>query len=290
MSVILSIVSAFAQVPADQQPKECSGCAAWSTPRAPFRLFGESWYVGPDGLSAVVVRTSEGLVLLDGTLPQSVDGMIDNFAAVGLDVRDVRYVLVSHAHYDHVGGVAAIQRLSGAEVVTTGAAHELRHGNVESDDPQAGFGERAMAFPPVIGRIRTLEDGASVVLGDTTFTAHSTPGHTPGGTTWTWSACEAESCANMVYADSLNAVSAPEFRFTGSAAADELRASIAKVRALPCDVLVPVHPSFGRLFAEATRAQRTGSEAFRDRRACVRYANDAEARLDARLAEEARQP
>ena len=120
--MLLLPMLATAAVPLDEVPKACASCEEWNPPHAPFRLFGDAWYVGPAGLSSVVVKTSAGLVLLDGALPQSVDGIVANLAAVGLDVADIRYLLVSHPHYDHVGGIAALQRRSGATVLTTRAA------------------------------------------------------------------------------------------------------------------------------------------------------------------------
>lgn len=274
------IPATFAQQP-DLDPKTCDACDAWAAPHAPFRLYGDSWYVGPDGLSSVVVRTSGGLVLLDGTLPQSVAVIGANLDALGLELADVRYILVSHAHYDHAGGVAALQRLSGATVVTTAAgADALRAGTVLPDDPQAGEGADAMAFPPVVGPIETLADGATLTVGDVAFTLHATPGHTAGGATWTWQSCAGRRCADLVYADSLNAVASEGYRWSDGAGA-ALAGSIAAVRALPCDVLVPVHPGSTDLFERVTpRGARV------DRGACRRYAAAAEARLRARLAEE----
>lgn len=274
--------------PSDEAPKGCSSCEAWAQPSAPFRLIGDSWYVGSDGLSSVVVRTDDGLVLLDGMLPEQVAATVANLATLGLAVEDVRYVLVSHAHFDHAGGVAALQRRSGAEVVSTAAAAvALRRGGAPADDPQAGYGVEAMSFPPVTGPIRTLGDGEGLALGGTTFTLHATPGHTPGGASWSWKSCEGERCATVVYADSLNPVSADGFRYSDDPARVEtFRASIARVRALDCDVLVPVHPSFGGLAKQAERARVKGSAAFLDPKACRAYADDAAKRLDRRLRDE----
>jgi metallo-beta-lactamase class B len=289
MTLIALCAWSFAQeVPPDEIPKGCESCADWAEPQPPFRLVGDSWYVGGKGLSAVVVRTSDGLVLLDGTLPEMVPGLVTNLQSLGLDIGEVRWILVSHAHFDHVGGVAALQRRSGAVVVSTEAAAEaLRQGNVPPCDPQAGMGADFMSFPPVVGPVRTLTDGQTLEVGGTTFTLHATPGHTPGGASWSWESCEEDRCATVVYADSLNPVSAEGYRYSDHPQQLEaFRASIGKVRAMDCDVLVAVHPSFSALFEQAAEAQTQGSSAFLDRKACRVYAADAARRLKKRLADE----
>jgi metallo-beta-lactamase class B len=286
--LVLTSTSLAQEVPADEAPKGCDVCTAWAEPHPPFRLLGESWYIGGKGLSSAVVRTTDGLVLLDGTLPEMVPLLAGNLQSLGLDVAEVRFILVSHAHFDHVGGVAALQRRSGAVVVTTEAgAQALRSGNVPASDPQAGMGADAMSYPPVVGEIRTLSDGQTLEVGGTTFTLHATPGHTPGGATWSWESCEEDTCGTVVYADSLNAVSADGYRFGDHPSELEaFRASIDKVRSMDCDVLVPVHPSFGRLFEQAVEAETKGSRAFLDDRACRVYAADAARRLKKRLTTE----
>ena len=96
-----------------------------------------------------------------------------------------------------------------------------------------------------------VQDGEIVRLGELAITAHLTPGHTPGSTTWSWRSCEGERCLDVVYADSLNAVSLPGFRFTGDATRPSLvpsfERSIDVVAALPCDILLAVHPGFSRM-------------------------------------------
>lgn len=290
LALLLLASPASASEP-DETPKGCSSCADWNTDRAPFRLHGSTWYVGPEGLSVLAVDTGAGVVLLDGALPESVAGIVERLAAVGLSIADVRWILVSHTHYDHVGGVAALQRRSGATVVTTPIGAEvLRAGHVEDGDPQAGYGADAMAFPPVTGAIQAVADGDALTVGGTTFVAHATPGHTQGGLSWTWTSCEPDgACVPMVYADSLNPVSAPGFRFTDDPArVAAFEGSIERVAGLPCGVLVSVHPSFTSLEERAARATRKGTRAFVDTQACKAYAGDARRRLRARLADERR--
>jgi len=216
----LSLGIASAQEPPRFQadpPKACDACEAWNAPQQPFRVFGNTWYVGTGGLSAVLVTSPQGHVLLDGGLSQSAPRIDASIRALGFRTEDVRLIVNSHAHYDHAGGIAALQRRSGAKVAASASgARALETGEPTPDDPQYALGREANGYPPVTG-VRVVADGETLRVGDVAITAHYTPGHTPGATTWTWRSCEGQHCLDIVYADSLNAVSAPGFRFTGDA-------------------------------------------------------------------------
>jgi metallo-beta-lactamase class B len=268
-------------------PIDCRACAEWNTPQAPFRIHGRSWYVGPRGLSALLLATDDGLVLFDGALPQSVPLITANLAALGFALDDLRWILISHPHFDHVGGVAELQRLSGARVGAAPlAAAVLRRGDVPDDDPQAGFGA-AMHFAPV-AEVVEIADGGTIELGGLTVTALHTPGHTPGGSSWYWTSCEAQQCRRMLYADSLTAVSHADFRFGAHPAqVDAFRRSIERVRELDCELLVAAHPGFTDLFERQAAIDGEQDEAaFVDPAACRRYADAAGQRLEERLARE----
>ena len=270
-------------------PISCRTCDEWNQEREPFQIFGNSYYVGVEGLSAVLITTEEGLILIDGALPQSAAFIDRNIRQLGFRTGDIRLILGSHAHFDHVGGIAALQRASGATVISSPAGAEaLKQGHATADDPQFAWVETD-GYPPV-ENIRVVRDGESVSLGGLNITAHFTPGHTPGGITWTWRSCEGARCLDMVYADSLTAVSAPGFRFTGDdtrpSIVETLRASIAIVEQLPCDVLIAAHPGFSNLFGSLDRRDQGEADAFVDAEACRTYAANATRTLDARIAEE----
>lgn len=289
---LATVASAPAGLRSDD-PIVCASCEEWNTPHEPYRVFGNTWYVGVAGLSAVLISSDDGLILLDAGLPQSATLIDENIRKLGFDTAKIRLIANSHAHYDHAGGIAALQRASDAVVVASAAgARALEQGEPVTEDPQYAFGREANRFPPV-KRVRPVKDGEVVRAGSLSITAHLTPGHTPGSTTWTWRSCEAGRCLDIVYADSLNPVSAPGFRFTGDGThpdiAEPFRRSIALVGKLPCDVLLSVHPGVsdmdGRL---ARRAAEAGPNPFIDPGACRAYAEDALRRLDKRLEEEKR--
>jgi metallo-beta-lactamase class B len=261
-------------------PIECHSCAAWNEPQAPFRIFGNTYYVGTAGLSVILIDSGDGLLLLDGALPQSVPLVADSIAALGFALADVRLIALSHAHYDHAGGVAALRRASGARVVTSRhAANTLARGDLLEDDPQ--YGGDGTAFPAVSGA-QIVEDGGSVTIGDLTLTAVYTPGHTPGGVSWTWSSCDGAECRSVVYADSLGAVAADAYRFGDGAAAD-ISASAAAIARLDCDILLSPHPFLFRMHEKLAQ----GNDGFSDGGDCAAYAQDALDSLDRRLLREA---
>ncbi|MEO7496896.1 MAG: subclass B3 metallo-beta-lactamase [Massilia sp.] len=266
----------------------CDTCAQWNAAQAPFKVYGNTWYVGTAGLSALLVTGPRGHILLDGALPQSAPQIIANIRALGFRIEDVRIILNSHPHWDHAGGIAALQRASGAKVMASAASAEvLERGAIGADDPQYEAG--AVTPFPKVARVGVIADGQLVKLGPLALSAHMTPGHTPGGTSWSWRSCEQGTCRDMVYADSLTAVSADGFRFSGDATHPDLsgvfKASIARIAALPCDVVVSAHPSFTGIF-EKLAARAGDRNAFIAPGGCRAYAEQAGVNLEQRLARE----
>lgn len=272
-------------------PKKCEACGAWNIVQEPFQVFGNTYYVGVAGLSSVLIASDKGLILLDGGLSQSAPLIDASIRKLGFRTEDLRLIVNSHAHYDHAGGIAALQRASGAIVAASASgARAIERGGPPADDPQFAFGKDANGFPAVKG-VKVVADGATLRVGDLAVTAHLTPGHTPGSTTWTWRSCEGSRCLEIVYADSLNPVAAPGFHFAGDAARPSseaaFRRSISTVASLPCDILLAVHPSFAAMEDKLRRRrEQPGSEPFVDSSACRTYAADAARRLDQRIAQE----
>ena len=259
--------------------------AAWNAPQTPFRIYGNTWYVGPHGLSSLLVDTGQGLVLIDGDLPESAPQIEAHIRALGFKVQDVKWILNSHTHIDHAGGIAALQRASGAQVLASAAgARALESGGADPGDPLYGS---VPDYAPV-RNVRTFRDGEALHLGNLDITAHYTPGHTPGSTSWTWVSCEGSRCLHMVYADSLSAISAPRFRFSDHPRyLASFRRSITTVAALPCDILLTPHPDASNFWSRVQHDKSAARYApLIDRGACRRYAAvDAKA-LRARLRQE----
>jgi metallo-beta-lactamase class B len=269
-------------------PHKCDSCDEWNKPREPFKVFGNTYFVGTDGLSAILIAGDAGLILLDGGLEQSAALIDANIRKLGFKTQDITLIVNSHGHYDHAGGIAALQRASGAMVAASpSGAETLRRGENTTDDPQYGFGRAANGFPPV-KNVRVIKDGETLSVGNLSITANFTPGHTPGSTTWTWKSCEAKECLNIVYADSISAVSADGFRFTDSPELmNAFRRSISRLAELPCDIVISTHPSATNLDEKIKQraAQQGGPDPFVDH-GCKALAATAMKGLEARIAEE----
>lgn len=261
--------------------------ALWTREQHPVRIFGNTYYVGTRGLSSVLVTSDEGHVLVDGTLPENAQLIAANIRALGFRVEDVKLIVSSHAHSDHAGGIAELQRLSGATVAASAAgAAAMQRGRGGSDDPQFEYGD---AFPP-IKNVEIVSDRQTLQAGSIEITVQYTPGHTPGGTSWTWRSCEGARCLNMVYADSLTPVSDDSFKFTGDkrypTALQDFTRTIERIESLPCDVLIAAHPEFVELWQRVDRREKGDKDALIDPQACKRYAHAGRTRLNERVSRE----
>lgn len=264
---------------------ECPRCATWNTPTAGVRLFGNAYFVGTRGLSAVLITSNAGHVLIDAGLPDTPPLIAKNIRALGFRVEDIKLIVSSHTHYDHVGGLAWMQRASGATVAASPpAAKALRSGNGPPDDPQFAI---ALRFAPV-SNVRVIADNDTLRVGSTVITAHFTPGHTPGGTSWSWRSCEGTDCRDFVYADSQTPVSADGFLFTTSTTSGvrQFEQGQAVLERLSCDILVTPHPEASRLWERLEARNRGETDALRDGEACRRYAANGRKALADRVARE----
>ena len=257
----------------------------WNAPQKPFRIYANTWYVGPYGLSSILVDTGNGLALFDGDLPESAALIEAHIRELDFHVADIKWIINSHAHSDHAGGIAQLQHDSGAQVLASAdGKRELALGGADRDDPQFGV---LPDYPPVRD-VRIVGDGETLHLGDMALTAHYTPGHTQGSTSWTWTSCAKGRCLRMVYADSLSAISAPGFRFSDHPQrVAAFRSAIATVAALPCDLLLTPHPDASGFWQKiARRKSDSDVEPLIATDACRAYAAGATTKLDARLASE----
>jgi metallo-beta-lactamase class B len=266
---------------------DCTECEGWNKDQAPFRVFGNTYFVGPRGLSSVLITSPEGHVLIDGALPQSAPQIARHIEQLGFKISDVKVILSSHVHFDHVGGLAELQKMSGAKVIASDiAAPFLRSGTLNATDPQFGH------LPPYPGvnNVEALGKRTSVEIGSLQLSVIHTPGHTPGGTSWRWKSCEGQRCLNVVYSDSLNAVSDDAFKYGGDKrypnAAADLRASIEAIASTPCEILISAHPDLSDLWSVIDEQGKGERAKLVDPSSCKRYAAGAKARLEKRLEKE----
>lgn len=286
--VLLAMAAASGNAQTVDQAVDCDNCKIWNTSVKPFNVYGNTWYVGVQGLSSVLVTGPDGHILLDGGLPQSAPLVEDSIKALGFRIEDVKLIVNSHAHWDHAGGIPALQRSSGAVVAASRSnALVLQSGTNGADDPQ--YQASPVVHVAKLDKVRIVRDGETLKVGPLTLTAHMTPGHTPGSTTWTWVSCDGAQCMDVVYADSLSPVGSGDFKFTGGAKTPDISAqfasSIAKVAALKCDIVISVHPDATDVLGKAA-ARSARSNPFVDANGCREYAATASQRLASQIAHE----
>ncbi|WP_165793822.1 subclass B3 metallo-beta-lactamase [Hyphococcus luteus] len=254
---------------------------------APFQVYGNTYYVGTAMISSVLIASDDGLVLINGGMTQTAPRIVDNIEALGFSLADLKLIFNSHPHFDHAGGIAALERATGAEVAASiESAKALEMGHPTEDDPQRGIEDNVF---PAVPDVRAVKDGEALAVGDVKITARYMPGHTPGSAAWTWRSCEEDRCLDVVFADTFSTRSAPGFRFTDDPERVEtFRNSIAKVAGLPCDILLAPSPLSIDVEAKLkAREEDPETNPFIDPDACRAYAEAGTGRLEKRLAEEA---
>ncbi|MFA6218557.1 MAG: MBL fold metallo-hydrolase [Erythrobacter sp.] len=261
----------------------CTDWDDWDKPGPPFRILGDTFYVGTCGIASILVVSADGLTLIDSGTDEGAKAVLANIRALGFDPRAVSSILMSHEHFDHAGGMARLQAATGATIYASpAAAGVLRSGVTGADDPQALSGHPA--FPPVTGKIIGIESEDPIWLGGILFRPLMTPGHSPGAMSWQWDMCKGDSCNTVSYVDSLSPIGADEYRFSDHPTyLAQFRNSLARIAALDRCLLLTPHPS-----ASTMRDRLNGSGlGANGRHDCRDYAQAIGKRLDQRLADEA---
>lgn len=211
----------------------------WNQPFKPFQIIGNIYYVGTKGLACYVIKTNAGLILLDTALQESGPLVRANIEALGFKLKDVKIMLSSHGHFDHVAGHADMKAATGAKVYAMKADVEI----LESGGKK-GFHPVGEYKPVKVDK--QLNDGDTVRLGNVAMTAHLTPGHTEGNTAWTMKVTENGKTYNVVFTASLSInpgvkmVNNP----TWPGVAEAYAKAFAKMKTLPCDVFLGPHAPF----------------------------------------------
>jgi len=296
LAAALLALAATATVPAQGEPPfagpdrpafqrliaQCRGKDAFSDPAPPARIHGNVFYVGTCNVTALLIAAPTGHVLIDAPTHEAAPAILANIRALGFAPRDIRWILLSHEHFDHVGGLADLVRATGAQVIARAAAVPvLASGKVDPADPQA---QGIHGFAPVkVGRI--VADGQTLRLGTLAFTASATPGHTAGSTSWTWQSCAGGQCRRFDYVDSISALALGTYRLTDHPeVVAQFRQTFARVAQRPCGILLTPHPVASDMFPRLAGLKPLSTPAD-----CRTYAAAGARRLDDLLAAEAKQ-
>jgi metallo-beta-lactamase class B len=209
-------------------------------PLKPFRVVANVYYVGANEVTSFLITGNAGHILLDAGFAETASQVQQNIETLGFHLADVKILLNSQAHFDHAGGLAKLQALTGARLVASAADAESLARGGKGD---FAFGDRLTYEPVKADRI--IADGESISLGDTKMTAHLTPGHTKGCTTWTTSVEENGKILQVVF---LGGVTIPGYKLAGNkqypAIADDYARSFSVLKRLPCDVFLGAHGSY----------------------------------------------
>lgn len=257
----------------------CKDWDEWDKPAPPVRIHGNTYLVGTCGIAAILITGDEGHILIDAGTEKGAGLIAENIRSLGFRLADVKMLLHSHEHHDHVGGMSRLQQLTGARLAASPQAAEVfRTGTARPGDPQAGINP---PFPAA--RVdQVIEDGEAVRVGSLQLTAMATPGHTPGALSWHWGSCDGGVCRRIVYADSLTPVSRDDYRFSDHPdVVAAFRSSFDKLRQVDCEILLTPHPSASEL-----RRRVAAGVLLPDPTACRTYADSLSKRLDERLAKE----
>jgi metallo-beta-lactamase class B len=244
----IAIAIAAATAPAAQTD------ATWRAPFEPVKIVGNVYYVGTRGLSSFLIVTPAGGIVIDSGEAESVPFIRASIEKLGFRVTDVKLLLAGHAHFDHVGGHAALKRLTGAQIVAMADDREALASGIDRS-ALAGPGWSAVAID------RVIKDGETVALGGTTLTAHLTPGHTQGCTTWTTDATENGRRYQVAFVCSVTVNEG--VRLVGNmrvpAIADHYARTFRLLHDLKPDVFVAEHGSVFDLDSKAERARASGA-------------------------------
>jgi metallo-beta-lactamase class B len=263
-------------------PVAAAPSPAWTRPFPPFRIAGNLYYVGSEDLAAYLIATPQGLILINSNLESSVPQIRKSVETLGFHFSDIKILLISHAHYDHCAGSAAIKRLTGAKYYVMDGDVSVVESGGKTDFQYARDAD--MHFPAAhVDRV--LHDGDKVGLGGTTLTAHLTPGHTKGTTTWTLDENDGRRTLHAVIVGSPNVN--PGYKLVDNRnyphIAEDYKRGFQVLKALPCDLFLGAHGVYFEMTAKYARFKAGDRGAFIDPAGYQAYIADREQAFDKEL-------
>jgi metallo-beta-lactamase class B len=248
----LAAALVFVAIPAHAQTLKdflAAAVARWNTPTEPFHVIGNVYYVGTKGIASYLITSPAGNILMDTAMPEATGQIKANIEKLGFKLSDIKLILNTHAHFDHTGGFAEMKRETGAELVAGAADKPLLEGGYYPGQESAA----ALKFPPVKVD-RAVRDGDVVTLGRVSLTAHATPGHSPGCTTWTMDVKEgAEPHKIIFFCSATVALNQLVKTPTYPGIVEDYRSTFKRAALLDGDVFLAPHPEMYNM--EENRAE-----------------------------------
>jgi metallo-beta-lactamase class B len=257
----------------------------WTQPFPPHHVIGNIYYVGSQGLASFLITTPQGNILINSSLESSVPLIRESIEKLGFHFSDTKILLISHAHWDHCAGSAAVKELTGAKYMVMDAdVPEIEAGG--KGNFQYGDVLTSRYQPTKVDRV--LHDGDEVKLGDTVLVAHLTPGHTKGTTTWTMKAQEGNKTYDVVIIGSPNVN--PGYKLVNNALYPQIAEDYARMfrvlKSLPADVFLGAHGNYYGMEAKFARIKDGGPNPFIDPEGYKSYVDEKEQEFVAELAKQ----
>jgi metallo-beta-lactamase class B len=256
---LVALMSLTAAVEA-QTPKDLLAAmlVKWNKPTEPFKMIGNVYYVGTDGLASYLITSPQGHVLVDTVMPEATAQIKANIEKLGFKVTDIKYLLNTHAHIDHTGGLAEMKAASSAQLVAGEADKPLLEGGYYPGARE----ETALNFPPVKVD-RTVREGDKVTVGDVTLIARETPGHSPGCTSWEFSVKDGDATHSvLIFCSGTVALNRLVTNPTYSGIVTDYRKTFARARDMKVDVLLAPHPEMYKMAEKRARLAEGGPNPF----------------------------
>src|SRR5262245_47653980 len=215
----------------------------WNATTEPFRIIDNVYYVGTDGLASYLITSPQGHILVDTVMPESTSQIKASIEKLGFKVTDIKYLLNTHAHIDHTGGLAEMKQASGAQMVAGDADKPLLEGGYYPGAKE----ETLLQFPPVKVD-RTVREGDTVAIGDVTLTARATPGHSPGCTSWEFKVKDGDATRSvLIFCSGTVALNRLVGNPTYPGIVEDYRKTFARARDVKVDVLLAPHPEMYKM-------------------------------------------
>lgn len=257
----------------------------WTEPFPPFRIAGNLYYVGSKDLAIYLVTTPQGHILINSGLEASLPLIRASVEKLGFKFSDIRILLISHAHWDHDGGSAAIKKLTGATYMVMDADVPVVESGGKTDFQ---YGNTPASLYPAAKVDRVLHDGDEVKSGSTTLVAHLTPGHTKGCTTWTMKVEEARKIHDVVIIGSPNVN--PGYKLVMNSSYPEIASDYERtfrvLKSLPVDIFLGAHGGYFDLQTKYAHLKERAVNPFIDPAGYKTYITDREQAFRTALAKQ----
>ncbi|CAN7151369.1 subclass B3 metallo-beta-lactamase [Bradyrhizobium sp. LjRoot220] len=228
-----------------QTPKDLIAAlkVKWNEPTPPFKMIGNVYYVGTNGLASYLITSPQGHILVDTVMPDATSQIKGNIEKLGFKITDIKYLLNTHAHIDHTGGLAEMKQASGAQLVAGEADKPLLEGGYYPGARE----DTALAFPPVKVD-RTVREGDTVTSGEVKLIARETSGHSPGCTSWEFSVKDGDATRSvLIFCSGTVALNRLVTNPTYPGIVADYRKTFARAKDMKVDVLLAPHPEMYKM-------------------------------------------